>query len=123
MSILKSLIVVGDRVLIEPNQTESQTGSGLYLPASVKEKAEISTGKILRVGPGYPIPVHQDPEDFYQDKKEPVQYIPLQAKEGDEVLYLKKNAFEIEYEGKKFVIVPQNAILLIIRDALADLNL
>lgn len=123
MSILKSLIVVGDRVLIEPNSVETQTGSGLYLPSTVKEKEEIRTGKILRVGPGYPIPSHQDADEFYKEKKDPVQYIPLQAKEGDEVLYLKKNVYEIEYEGQKYVIAPQTAILLIIRDALAELNI
>jgi chaperonin GroES len=123
MSLLKSLIVVGDRVLIEADPAEKQTHSGLYLPANVQEKVEVRTGRIIKVGPGYPIPATQDPDDFFRADKEPVQYVPLQAQEGDCALFLRKGAIEIEYDGAKYLICPQSNILLIIRDALAELNI
>ena len=39
----------------------------------------------------------------------------LQAEEGDYALFLKDQAIEIEYETKKYLIVPQSAILMLIR--------
>jgi chaperonin GroES len=123
MSLLKSLIVVGDRVLIEPSPAERQTHSGLYLPAHVKEKEEVLTGRIIRVGPGYPIPATRDVDDILRQDSEPVQYVPLQANEGDTVLYLRKGSVEIEYDQVKYVVCPQSNILLIVRDALAELQI
>ncbi|MCX7661353.1 MAG: co-chaperone GroES, partial [Candidatus Omnitrophica bacterium] len=43
-------------------------------------------------------------------------YFPLQAKEGDYCIFLRKQAVEIEYEGKKYVVVPHHAILVLLRD-------
>ncbi len=41
--------------------------------------------------------------------------MPLQAEEGDYAIFLREQSIEIEYEGKKYLIVPQSAILLLIR--------
>jgi co-chaperonin GroES (HSP10) len=49
-----------------------------------------------------------------------VKYIPLQAKEGDLAIFLRKEAFEIEFEKEKLLIVPHSAILLLIREDLID---
>ena len=43
-------------------------------------------------------------------------YLPLQVEEGDYVIFLRKSAIEIEFELKKYLIVPQSAILLIVRN-------
>lgn len=51
----KSLIVVGDRVLIEPEEGEERTTVGLYLPASAVEKQSVQGGRVLATGPGTPI--------------------------------------------------------------------
>lgn len=112
---LQHFIVVGDRVLIQP-ESKSQTKSGLYLPSSVFEKENIQSGEVVKVGPGYPLANPVDFDEFYKESKEEVRYIPLQIKEGDLAIYLQKHAFEIEYDHIKYVIVPQSAILLVIRE-------
>ena len=45
----------------------------------------------------------------------PVRYIPVQAEVGDYALFLRKDAVEIRYQEETFLIVPQAAILLLIR--------
>lgn len=114
---LHKLIVVGDKILIRPTEINQKTDSGLYLPPGVKEKEKIQSGYIIKVGPGWPIPTVVE-EESWKEQREPVKYIPLQAKEGDLALFLKKDAFELEFEKEKLLIVPQNAILLIIREEL-----
>ena len=47
------LIIVGDRVLIDPVDHEQMTESGLVLPATVTEKDKIRSGRVVRAGPGY----------------------------------------------------------------------
>ena len=112
---IQKFIVVGDRVLIRPESETGKTTSGLYLPPGVSEKEKIQSGYIIKVGPGYPT-MPQGDEEPWKESKEPVKYIPLQAKEGDLAIFLRKEAFEIEFEKEKFLIVPQSAILLLIRD-------
>ncbi|RKY92188.1 MAG: co-chaperone GroES, partial [Ignavibacteriae bacterium] len=55
-------------------------------------------------------------DEPWKETNEPVKYIPLQTKQGDLAIFLKKEAFEIEFEREKYLIVPQSAILLLIRD-------
>ncbi|GAB3259257.1 co-chaperone GroES family protein [Larkinella harenae] len=111
---LRRLIVVGDRVLIKPKNPSERTSSGLYLPATVQEKEQVQSGYVIKVGPGYPIPAPAEDEPW-KETEEKVKYMPLQAQEGDVALYLQRNAIELEYEGEKFFIVPQSAILLLER--------
>jgi len=112
---IDKLIVIGDRVLIKPKSLSDRTKSGLYLPPTVTEKEEIQSGYIIKTGPGYAIPSSEDVESWKKDN-EKVKYIPLQAKEGDLALYLQKHAIEIEFEQEKYFLVPQTAILLLLRD-------
>ncbi|MBI1805600.1 MAG: co-chaperone GroES [Ignavibacteria bacterium] len=113
----KEIIIVGDRVLIIPDTDKDRSEHGLYLPPSVKEKEKVQSGYIAKVGPGFPVPNPNfiDQESWSPTPKEPVKYIPLQAEEGDYALFLKDQAIEIEYEGKKYLIVPQTAVLMLIR--------
>jgi chaperonin GroES len=113
-------IVIGDRVLLKPNDDAEKTISGLFLPPGVAEKERIQSGKIIKTGPGYPLPAQAEDEPWKESKEE-VKYIPLQAKEGDIAIFLRKEAFEIEFEKEKYLIVPQSAILLLIRDDIFDL--
>lgn len=111
---LKRLIVVGDRVLIKPKDPSDRTASGLYLPPTVQEKEQVQSGYVIKVGPGYPIPVPTDDEPW-KETEEKVKYMPLQAQEGDVALYLQRNAIELQYEGEQYVIVPQASILMLER--------
>ena len=112
---IDKLIVVGDRVLIKPNDAIDRTNSGLYRPAGYKDKENIQSGYILKCGPGYPLPNMDDGESWNQQNNAP-RYLPLQVQPGDLALFLQKNAIEIKYNSEKYFIVPQNAILLVERD-------
>lgn len=113
---LKKLIVVGDRVLIKPTSSSNKTASGLYLPPSVQEQEKIQSGYIIKVGPGYPLPLPADEDDVWKGKEEQIKYLPLQAQEGDLAIFLQKGAIEVQYEGDKYYIVPQASILMLERE-------
>ena len=108
-------IVVGDRILVKPQEESGRTSSGLYLPAGVTEKEKVQSGYVIKVGPGYATAAQID-EEPWKENIENVKYIPLQAREGDLAIFLRKEAFEIEFEKQKYLIVPQSAVLLLIRN-------
>ena len=111
----KKLIVIGDRVLIRLSKPNERTDSGLYLPPGVQEKEKVQQGCIIKTGPGYAIPIPVDDEPW-KNEDDNVKYIPLQAKEGDIAIFLLSGATEVIYEGDKYFIVPQSAILMLERE-------
>ncbi|PIQ19948.1 MAG: chaperonin [Cytophagales bacterium CG18_big_fil_WC_8_21_14_2_50_42_9] len=115
---LDKVIIVGDRVLVKPKTNKDQTQSGLFLPPGVQEKEKVQEGYIMKVGPGYPIPADYgfEEEPWNQEDEEEVRYIPLQAKLGDLAIYLQRDAIEIIYHGEKYFIVPQSAVLMLVRE-------
>lgn len=113
---LKKLIVVGDRVLIKPVRQSDRTESGLYLPPGVLEKEKIQSGYVIKLGPGYPLPLPADEDELWKGRDEQVKYLPLQAQEGDLAIFLQKGAIEVIYEGEKYFIVPQSSILMLERE-------
>jgi co-chaperonin GroES (HSP10) len=111
----KKLVVIGDRVLIRPSRPHERTDSGLYLPPGVQEKEKVQQGYVIKTGPGYAIPMPVDDEPWkHQDEQ--VKYVPLQAREGDIAIFLLSGATEVLYEGEKYFIVPQSAILMLERE-------
>jgi co-chaperonin GroES (HSP10) len=113
----KELIVVGDRVLIEPDEGVDRTDTGLYLPQGVKEKEKVQSGTVVKVGPGYPIPDLSALEiEPWQTPKFENKYFPLQARIGDYCIFLRNAGIEIEFEGKKYIVVPHSAILVLLRN-------
>jgi chaperonin GroES len=113
----RKMLVVGDRTLVIPDSERDRTEHGLYLPPGVKEREKVQSGYIVNVGPGYPVanPNYLDQESWSTSPKEPVKYIPLQAEVGDYAIFLKEQAIDIEVDGTKYLIVPQAAILLLLR--------
>ena len=111
----EKIIIVGDRVLIKPEDAANKTNSGLYLPPGVQEKEKVQGGYVFKVGPGYAIGGAAEDDEPWKEQK-PVKYIPLQAKQGDYAVFLRKDAVEVEIEKQKFIIVPQAAILMLYRD-------
>ena len=111
----KKLIVIGDRVLIRLAKPNERTESGLYLPPGVQEREKVQQGYIIKTGPGYAIPMPVDDEPW-KNNEEQVKYVPLQAKEGDLAIFLLSGATEVLYEGDKYYIVPQSAILMLERE-------
>ena len=125
MAGIKDLIIVGDRVLIRPEKENERTEHGLYLPAGVRSKEKVQAGRVLKTGPGYPIPNpgYLDQEPWSQEKHDPVKYVPLQSQPGDYALFLREKAMEIEYEGETLLIVPQSSLLVLVRrDPLEELG-
>ena len=122
MASKKQLIVVGDRVLIKPDESKDKTNFGLYLPQGIEEKEKVQSGIIVKTGPGYPLPDPSEASDepWSSHPRKDTKYVPLQVEEGDYVIFLRKSAIEIEFEGKKYLILPQSAILLIVREDLLD---
>ncbi|MCR4859353.1 MAG: co-chaperone GroES [Bacteroidales bacterium] len=84
---------LADRVLIEPQEAQTKTASGIYIPDTAKEKPQ--QGKVLATGPG---------------KKDE----PMEVKVGDQVLYGKYAGTEVTVEDKKYLIVKQSDILAIL---------
>jgi chaperonin GroES len=111
----KKIIIVGDRVLIKPSKPDERTASGLYLPPGVQEKEKVQQGYVIKTGPGYAIPMPVDDEPW-KNEEDRVKYVPLQAREGDLAIFLLSGGTEVIYEGEKYVIVPQSAILMLERE-------
>ena len=113
----KRLIVVGDRILVRPEKGEERTNTGLYLPQTAISSRLAQGGWVAAVGPGLPI---AEPVELYEEsghEHEPVaRYVPLQAQEGDYVLFLRKAAVEITFERQQYLIVPNSAILVLVRE-------
>ena len=84
---------LADRVLVEPQEAQTRTAAGLYIPDSAKEKPQ--QGIVVAVGPGK------------ADE-------PMEVKVGDTVLYGKYAGVELTVEDKKYLVVKQSDILAII---------
>ena len=116
----KELIVVGDRVLIAPEDGEEQrTRVGLYLPASAIDSLAVQTGLIINTGPGDPLP---DPSSFENEpwkiEDRAPRTRPMQARIGDHAIFFRKAAIEITFEEKHYLVVPLAAILVLVRDTI-----
>jgi co-chaperonin GroES (HSP10) len=113
----KRLIVVGDRVLISPEEGEERSKVGLYLPATAVDAQQVQGGRVIATGPGTPVgaPTELDSEPWKIRGAEP-RYLPVQAQVGDYALFFRRAAVEITFEGTKYLVVPQAAILTLVRE-------
>ncbi len=84
---------INDRVVVEPAPAEEKTAGGIIIPDTAKEKPQ--RGKIIAVGPG----------------KDDVK---MTVKKGDTVLYGKYAGQELNYQGKDYLIMREDDILVII---------
>lgn len=113
----KRLIVVGDRVLIAPDQGDDRTEVGLYLPRWAVEKESVQAGRVVAVGPGIPLPAPESMEDEpWKESTLTARHVPMQAQVGDYAIFLRKASVEIKFEGETYLIAPQGAILLLDRN-------
>jgi len=114
---LRKLIVVGDRVLIAPQEGEERTKVGLYLPPTAVDHQAVQGGRVLATGPGTPLsaPTELDDEPWKLGAKSDGRFLPMQARVGDFALFFRKAAVEISYEGQHYLVVPQAAILVLVR--------
>jgi co-chaperonin GroES (HSP10) len=113
----KELIVVGDRVLIRVEEGEERTKVGLYLPATAVEGQAVQGGRIVATGPGTPLPDVSDhlDEPWRITGSKETRHVPMQARVGDYAIFFRKAAVEITFEGERYLVVPQPAILALSR--------
>lgn len=122
----KELFVVGDRVLVRAEEGEERTNVGLYLPPTALDSQAVQGGTIVATGPGLPMPSFDTPSDEpwkSQGQSRESRFVPMQARRGDYALFFRKAAVEITFEGSRYLVVPQTAILALVRDELAELGL
>jgi chaperonin GroES len=114
---MSELIVIGDRVLIRPQEGEQRTSSGLLLPAGAAEQENVRGGRVVKTGPGY---LTQNPEysenDSWRPSDTPVRYLPLQAEPGDYAYFVRNEAVQLRYDDVDYLIIPHSAILALVRD-------
>ena len=84
---------LADRVLVQAEEAETKTASGLFIPDSAKEKPQ--QGVIIAVGSG---------------KKDE----PMELKVGDKVMYGKYSGTEVSFEGKDYLIMRQSDVIAVI---------
>ena len=116
----KKIIIVGDRLLVRPEDGEERTNAGLYLPQTAVASRQARGGWVVSVGPGTPVvnaaEVMDEAVDAEGNLEAPARYLPMQAQEGDYVLFLHKASVEITFEKKNYLIVPNSAVLALVRE-------
>ena len=117
----KSLLVVGDRVLIAVEDGEERSKVGLYLPPTAVDNQAVQGGRIVATGPGLPMP---DPGELgdepWRTPRRETRFLPMQDRIGDYALFFRKAGVEITFEGDRFLVVPQTAILALVREGVAE---
>ncbi len=86
-----------DRIVVEPNEAETTTSSGLVIPDTAKEKPQ--QGKVLAVGPGRTL--------------DNGTVAPLAINVGDTVLYSKYGGTEVTVAGKDYLILASRDVLAV----------
>ncbi len=81
-----------DRILVEWEETETRTKGGIILPDTAKEKPRI--GKVIEVG--------TDEE------------LAEKIKVNDKIIFAKDAGEEVEFEGKKYLILSKSDILAVV---------
>ena len=115
----KELIVVGDRVIVKASEDgEERTNVGRCI-----SRPRLWTIRRCRAvpssppDPGIPLPTPDASSD--EPRRAPARetrFVPMQAREGDYALFFRKAAVEITFENDRYLVVPQQAILALVRD-------
>ena len=90
---------LADRVLVEPQEAQTKTVSGIYIPDSAQEKPQ--QAEIIAVGPGGVV-----------DGKE----VKMEVKVGDKVIYSKYAGTDVKLGEEEFIVVKQNDIVAVVED-------
>ena len=88
-----------DRIVVQANEAETTTASGLVIPDTAKEKPQ--EGTVVAVGPGR--------WDEDGEKR-----IPLDVSVGDVVLYSKYGGTEVKYAGEEYLVLSARDVLAVI---------
>jgi chaperonin GroES len=86
-----------DRIVVQPNEAETTTSSGLVIPDTAKEKPQ--QGTVLAVGPGRTL--------------DNGTLAPMGVSVGDTVLYSKYGGTEVTVAGKDLLILNGRDVLAV----------
>ena len=86
---------LGDRVLVKRVEEEQKTKGGIIIPDTAKEKPQ--EGEVIAVGPGA--------------RDEDGDYIALDVKAGDKILFGKWSGTEVKVDGQDLLIMKESDIL------------
>ena len=112
----QQLIVVGDRVLILPAEGEDRSRVGLYLPPTAIDNQAVQGGTVVATGPGTPIsPPTELSDEPWKIGHGEARFVPVQAEVGDYALFFRRAAVEITFKNTRYLVVPQAAILVLVR--------
>ena len=93
-----------DRVLVKrAEEAEHKSSAGIIIPDTAKEKPQ--RGTVVAVGDG--------------KKDDSGKRIPMDVKEGDEILFGKYAGTEVKMDGEEFLIMHESDILGVISSASA----
>ena len=88
-----------DRIVVQPNEAEQTTASGLVIPDTAKEKPQ--QDKVLAVGPG-------------KRTENTGELVPLGIDVGQTVLYSKYGGTEVTVDGEDLLILASRDVLAIV---------
>jgi chaperonin GroES len=88
-----------DRIVVKPNEAETQTASGLVIPDTAKEKPQ--QGTVLAVGPG-------------KRAESTGEVIPVGIEVGQTVLYSKYGGTEVTVAGDEVLVLNARDVLAIV---------
>lgn len=94
------LIPLGDRVIVQPIETEEKLAGGLLLPENSKEKQQ--QGIVIACAEEY----------FHQSGK----IVPSIVQPGDKVIYGLYSATEVKVGGVKYLIMREADIMAIVQE-------
>ena len=86
-----------DRIVVQANEAETTTASGIVIPDTAKEKPQ--EGTVIAVGPGR-----------FEDGAR----VPLDVKVGDTVIYSKYGGTEVKYNGEEYLVLSARDVLAVI---------
>ncbi len=112
--------------MVSPEEGEERTSVGLYLPPTAIDRQAVQSGRIVATGPGTPLPEPTQLDDEpWKIGHSNQRFVPMQAQIGDYALFFRKAAVEITFEDKRYLVVPQAAVLVLVRseNPLDDLDI
>ena len=87
-----------DKILVQANEAETTTASGIVIPDTAKKKPQ--EGTVVAVGPGR-----------FNEKGDRV---PIDVAKGDTVIYSKYGGTEIKYAGEEYLILSARDVLAVV---------
>ncbi len=83
-----------DRIVVQANEAEQMTASGIVIPDTAKEKPQ--EGTVIAVGPGR-----------FEDGNR----VPLDINVGDTVIYSKYGGTEVTVDGDELLVLRESDVL------------